>query len=256
MLALWAGLLAWSRWAPEVGCPLAALVLAPLWALLMRSGSELVLVRRASFIRHYLMPGGRLARWLRRRVLLLGWQSLKALVLALVLLVGVLSLSALQWLVLGLDLLLFLTLVFVTDWLLEGELNPALHEVMVRHWTHRLNALLLWLALTATLYFSPHADYQGMGPAAVVRMSVIGVSLGCDALAVLGRAAAASEGLLWWAAERLFGGLHDPGELLAAWVGFLAAFGVSFLLAWAYSRGLTGILSRPWGGREGAPEAR
>ncbi len=256
MLALWGGLLAWSRWAPQVGCPVAALAAAPLWALLMLSGSELALARRASFVRHYLAADGRLARWLGRRLLLLlAWQALKALVLALVLLVGVLSLSPVQWLVLALDLLLFLSLVLVIDWLLAGELNPLFEGVLVRHWAHRLNALLLWLALTATLYFSAHEDYQGMGAVAVVRLSALGVSLGCDALAVLARLGAVGDGLLWWAAGRLFGELRDPTELLLAWVGFLAAFGISFLLAWAYSRALTGILSRPWHRLRAAPEA-
>ncbi|CAD7846123.1 MAG: hypothetical protein [Olavius algarvensis Gamma 1 endosymbiont] len=31
-----------------------------------------------------------------------------------------------------------------------------------------------------------------------------------------------------------------------AWVVFLGSFGVSFLVAWAYSRALAGFVSRPW----------
>jgi len=248
MLALWGGLLGWSWSAPRVGCLVGALVLAPLWLVLTVATSELALLRRATFVRQYLEPRGRLARWLGRRLWLLTWQATKALVLALALLVGALSLQAVQWLVLAVDILLLATLLFFADWMLEGELKPRYEAVLVRHWAHRLNALLLWVALSAVLFYAAHEDYQGMGPAAVVRLSALGVAVGCDALALLARLAAVSEGLLWWAAENLFGGLTDPTERVVAWAGFVGAFGVSFLLAWAYSRALVGILARPWKG--------
>lgn len=253
MLGLWAGLLAWAWSAPWVGCPVAALVLVPLWLLLTSAGSELALLRRSTFVRQYLEPRGHLARWLGRRLLVLGWQAIKSLVPAVLLLLGVIWLEAIHWAVLAADLLLFATLIFVMDWGLVGELNPAYNAVLVRHWAHRLNALVLWSALTTTLYFSAHEDYRGMGPVAVVRLSAGGVSLGCDDLAVLARLGSASDALLWWAAEHLFGGLSDPAEQAVAWVGFLAAFGASFLLAWAYSRALVGVLARPWQVTRGTP---
>jgi len=50
------------------------------------------------------------------------------------------------------------------------------------------------------------------------------------------------EALGLWAMQNLV----RPGQPLMAWVVFLGSFGVSFLVAWAYSRALAGFVSRPW----------
>jgi hypothetical protein len=54
------------------------------------------------------------------------------------------------------------------------------------------------------------------------------------------------EAALWWAAQRLFSGLDGQPLALLAWVGFVAAFGISFLVAWSWGRVLGGVVARPW----------
>ena len=51
---------------------------------------------------------------------------------------------------------------------------------------------------------------------------------------------------MWWGAQNYLQGLEHPQQFIMAWLAFLAFFGVSFLIAWAYSRALVGVLSRPW----------
>ena len=249
MFSVWGGLLGWCWLADRIGCAGSALFLVPLWAVLMLAGSELPLLRRTSFVRHYLQPAGWLARWLKRRLWLLTWQGAKALLLALILLVSALSFDAAQWMLLCGDILLVGTLLFLADWVLEGELNPSCEGTLTRHWVHRVNVVLLWVALVAVMFFTAHEDYRGMAWEDAAELSALEVKVGCDALAVLARISAVGGALQWWAAENLFGVLGDPGGILMAWTLFLAAFGVSFLVAWSYSRALIGVLARPFGSR-------
>lgn len=245
MFSVWAGLLGWWLLSDRMGCAGSALFLVPFWALVTLSGSEIPLLRRFSFVRHYLRPAGRLAWWLKRRLWLWVWQGAKGLVLALILLVSALSFDGVQWLALCGDVFLLATLLFLADWLLEGELNPTWGGALIRHWVHRLNTLLLWLALVGVTFFTPHEDYRGMAWEEAAEFSALEVKVGCDALAVLARISAVGGTLQWWAAQNLFGGLGDPGKVMLAWTLFVVAFGVSFLVAWSYSRALIGVMARP-----------
>lgn len=246
MLAVWGCLIGWSSAAAAIGCRGGALLLLPLWVLMTLSGIEWPWTRRTVFVQQYLEAKGVLARWMRRRSLLLIWQGLKSLALALVLLVSVLAFDAAEWLVLAADILLLAVLVFLADWALHGQLKTWCAGVVTRQWVHRTNALLLWLALLTLLFFGAHEDYHEMRLAEVVRFSATQVAVGCDALAVLARLSAVSEAVLWWSAQNLFAGLVDPGQVVIAWAAFLAAFGASFVTAWGYSRALVGVLARPW----------
>jgi hypothetical protein len=80
----------------------------------------------------------------------------------------------------------------------------------------------------------------------VVQHAASGVSVGCDALALLARIQAVAGALSSWAAQHLFVGLERPEQLLLAWSFFVAWFGVSLVLAWAFSRSLLGVSARPW----------
>ena len=249
MFSVWGGLLGWWWLSDRIGCAGSALFLVPLWAVLTFVGSELPLLSRSSFVRHYLQPEGWLARWLKRRLWLLTWQGAKALALTLLLLVSALSFDAAQWLVLLGDIFLVVTLLVLADWVLEGELNPSCEGPLTRNWVHRVNVVLLWVALVAVMFFTAHEDYRGMAWEEAASLSALEVKVGCDALAVLARINAVGGTLQWWAAQNLFGRIGDPGEILMAWTLFLVAFGVSFLVAWSYSRALIGVLTRPFGSR-------
>jgi len=100
--------------------------------------------------------------------------------------------------------------------------------------------------LVAVSYYSPHEDFRGLSWELAARTAAADVDAGCDVVAALARMDAVREALQWWAAQNFLGGLADARELMVAWVAFLGAFGVSFLVAWGYSRALMGALSRPW----------
>ena len=101
-------------------------------------------------------------------------------------------------------------------------------------------------ALIAVTYYSPHQDFRGLTWELASRTAAAEVQAQCDVVGALSRADAVREALQWWAAQNFLGGLTDAGELMAAWLAFLAAFGVSFFVAWGFSRALMGALARPW----------
>lgn len=246
MLAIWLLLAASTGLADRLGCTAGIVQVMVVWGLVFLAGTETVLLRRHLFIHACLETRGLVARWLGRRLFLVSWQALKALVLTLVLVTTLFLLRPPQWLLLLLDILLFTALVWLLNRLLRGEVKEVYRAALVRAWAHRVNAVLLWLGLLVSLLFTARHDYGAMGFPEAVRHGAAQVSLGCDALAVLARAAAVLETTLWWTAQRLFSGLEAPPLALLAWLGFIAAFGVSFLVAWSWSRLLGGVLARPW----------
>ena len=246
MLAVWCVLLAWRWTADRLGCMGSVVFIVPLWGALMLAASEIALCRRHAFINQYLSAQGVLALILRGKTFLLFWQGFKALFFTLILLVSALLFDAKQWLVLLADILLLAMLLSVFTSLLRGEVKSSYREPLVHHWTHWVNTLLLWLVSVLVLFFSAQEDYTGMAWDEVVRYGASKVLVGCDALAVLTRISAISEALAWWAAQNILVALQQPLQVLSAWLAFIAMFGLSFLSAWAYSRALTGLLSRPW----------
>ena len=246
MFAVWCVLLAWRWTADRLGCMGSVVFIVPLWGTLMLAASEVALCRRHAFITQYLSAQGMLARLLRGKTLLLTWQGVKALFFTLILLVSALLFDVEQWLVLLADILLMAVLLSMFTSLLRGEVKSSYREPLAHHWTHWVNTLLLWLVSVLVLFFSAQEDYTGMAWDEVVRYGASKVLVACDAIAVLTRISAVSEALAWWAAQNILVALEQPMQVLMAWLAFIAMFGLSFLSAWAYSRALTGVLSRPW----------
>lgn len=246
MLTVWGALLLWQWSADRLACSASVLFLLPLWTVLTLAASEVALIRRYAFIAQYLRAEGQLARLLRRRIVLLLWQAAKTLTLALVLLVGAVFLDPVQWLVLLADTLLMVILIVLFSRILNRELKPGYHGFLGHHWAHWVNAPLLWLCLVLVTFHTAHENYSGMSWLEAMHSSVSNVSVACDELAFLGRINAAGEALMWWGAQNYLQGLERPAPVVTAWLAFLAFFGVSFLIAWAYSRALVGVLSRPW----------
>ncbi|MEA3275572.1 MAG: hypothetical protein U9Q81_09865 [Pseudomonadota bacterium] len=245
-LLVWCALLGWHVTADRLDCTAAALSLALVTALLTLSGTETAFYRRRAFVRLYLRSGGLLFRLLSRKALMLFWQAAKSLLLGLFLLIATLTLDTAQWLLLLADLLVLALVLTALSTMLEGELQEDYREPVVRHWAMRLNAVLLWLAAALLLYISPQENYSDLRWEEVVAFSAAQPTVGCDALALLARLGAVGEALALWSAQHLLGSLREPTQVLMAWAAFLAAFGASFLLAWAYSRALVGVLARPW----------
>ena len=246
MATVWLLLALWTRLAGGLGCGPAILPALLLWTLILLAGSEASLLRRHLFIRACLEPQGMLARWLDRRTFLFLWQGGKALVLALVLLLALPLLRPPQWLLLLADILLLGGLLWALNRLLRGEVLDRYQAALARAWAQRVNAVLLWLGLLLSLLFTARHDYGGLALTEAMRHGTAQVQVGCDALAILVRGGAVLEAALWWSAQQLFTGLEGLPLTLLAWLGFIAAFGISFLVAWAWSRVLGGVLARPW----------
>ena len=246
MAGLWLLLAAWSLYSARLGCIAGGGLVLLLALALLAAGSEARLLRRHAFARTYLAQPGLLSRWLSRHVVLMLWLGIRALALALLLVATLPLLGRIQWLILLADILIFAAVFRALRLLLRKEIRPGYLHPLALSWAHRFNAVLVWIALVSSLLFGERTDLSAVGLLDAVRHSVASVELGCDALAVLGRAAAAGEGALWWAAQQLFAGLEEPTRRLFAWAGFVTLFGASFLFAWGWSRVLAGVLARPW----------
>lgn len=246
MAGLWLLLAAWSLYGAQLGCQAGGSLVLLLSVSILAASAEARLLRRHAFARAYLARRGRLSHWLSRYSLLALWLLIRALALALLLVATLPLLGPSQWLILLADVLMFAAVFRALRSLLRNEIRPGYLDPLARSWAHRLNALLVWVALVVSLMFGERTDLSGVGLLDAVRHSAASVELGCDALAVMGRAAAVGEGALWWAAQQLFAGLEEPTWRLFAWAGFVTLFGASLLLAWGWSRVLGGVLARPW----------
>lgn len=246
LLPIWGVLLGWHLIADRLGCAVAAVLLALMAGLAALSGMEVAFYRRHAFLRHYLVPEGFLFRALGRRILMLVRQGIKSLLLAFILLIGLLGTGWPQWLLLLVDVLVLTALLALFSSLFSGEVREAYRQPMARHWAGRINALLLWLAWTLLMYFSPQDNFAGMNWEEVVAYSTHEPWVGCDALTVLANLDATGKALALWFAQNQFSSIKDPDHLLTAWVAFIATFGASFLVVWAYTRALAGALARPW----------
>ncbi|MCA1806009.1 MAG: hypothetical protein LC646_11920 [Xanthomonadaceae bacterium] len=245
MAGVWLVLALWTTLAGRLGCAAALPLVLVLWVLIFLAGCETALLRRHLFIRACLRPHGRLARWLGRRLFLYSWQGVKSLALALILVVALLLLNPSQWLFLLFDILVLGALLWLLNRLLRDEVIVQYQAALARTWARRINAIFVWLGLLVSLLFTARDDYYGVGFSEALRHGAARVELGCDALAILARTGALLETASWWTAQRLFAGLEGMPVTLA-WLGFIAAFGLSFLLAWAYSGVLGGVMARPW----------
>ena len=245
-LLVWGALLGWGLTADRLECTVAAVPIALAAGLIALSGMEVAFYRRHAFLRHFLVPEGLLFRVLGRRVLILLRQGIKSLLVAFVLLIAALGFEWTQWLLLLADIALLTTLLAIFSSLFEGEVREPYRLPMARHWAGKINAVLLWLAWALLMYYTPQENYAGLSWEDVVAHSANESRVGCDALAVVANMGATGEALALWFAQNQFSGLTDPDHLLTAWAAFVAAFGASFLLVWAYSRVLVGALARPW----------
>jgi len=246
-------LVVWSRVAPSLGCVPSALLLALAWGLITLAGADFAFIRRRAFIGQYLASDALLSRLLQPGLLLLAWQALKGLVLALLLLLGTLALDGSQQALLLADALL---LGLIGLWLarrLSSQLRPGVAGALLRRWAHRINAPLLWLGLMATRLAAPSApapapagDWLG-----AVQQAAGSVTVGCDALALLARMQAVADVSLRWAVARLAEAGGGGEQTLLAGLLVTLFFGVSFVVAWAFSLALTGVTARPWAQHHG-----
>jgi len=235
----------WPLLAPHLDCLWVALCIASLWMLIGLSVVESAALRRRAFIGFYLSTRGGLGRLLRPGLLLLAVQGFKSGLFALLLLVGALGLSPAQRWVLLADALLLVPLQALMHRLLQGHIRVDIQGPLTRHWAHWVNALLLWLALTAVGLIASDPNYRGMDWDQAVLSAAERVMAGCDVLAMLGRLQVVGTALPGWAAENLLSGNGAMQRSPMAWLLLAVSAGVSFLFAWSYSRLLSGVSARP-----------
>lgn len=245
MAGLWLLLAAWSMYSSQLGCLASGSLVLLVSLAILAAGAEGRLLRRHAFARAYLARRGLLSYWLSRYSLLALWLGIRAVALALLLVASLPLLGRVQWLILLVDVVIFAAVVHALRLLLRNEVRAGYLTPLAHGWTQQVNALIVWIALVVSLIFGERTDLGALGVIDAVRHGAASVELGCDALAVLARAAAAGESALWWSAQQLFVGLEDSTQRLLAWAGFVAVFGASFLFAWAWSRALGGVLARP-----------
>lgn len=256
MLAVGALLLAWRQFAADAPCAVVAAVLVLLALPIGLAGLETAVQRRHVFVAQYLAREGRLFRLLRPGVLTLLWQGGKAALLAAVLALNAAVLEPWQRALLLGDALLMAVLVGALARLLAGEVRASHVAPLARRWAVRINALAVWAALLLGLLYTPQGNLAAMHWGEVVSLAAREVDVACREIALLARPAAVARSLMLWGAQNLFADLGDKAETLFAWLLFLAAFGASFLFAWAYSLALAGVTAAPWQawrGREAPP---
>lgn len=246
MLAVGAALLLWQQFADVAPCAVAAALVAALAFAVGAAGLEAAVQRRHAFAAQYLAAGGRLFRLLRPGALVVLWQATKAVVLAAVLVVNALLLEPWQGGLLLADALLVAALVHATARALAGEVRDPYVPVLARRWAVRVNALVVWAALVVGLFYTPQANLAALRWEEVVALAAGQLEVACAPIGVLARLAAVGGSLALWGAQNLFADLGDAQETLAAWLVFLAAFGTSFLHAWALSLALAGVSATPW----------
>lgn len=250
MLALALAVAVWPWVAPSLVCTASALYLVPLWVALSLSSAEAAYVRRVGFITRYLAAGGKLGGLLRPGLLLVLIQGFKSLFLLLLLITAVMALNPGQRGLLVVDALALPLFLMGMRRLLADELREDLRHALLRQWTHRLNAVLLWLGLLAVALLSPYPDYGGQDWREIWYAAATDTPPACDVLALLGRIQAVGEAMSAWTVQNLAAVDAGGERRIPAWLLALVISGVSFLVAWLHSRLLTGALAQPWGWRK------
>ncbi len=239
-------LVAWPWVAEQAGCLWAALNLAIPWLFLGLGLAEAAYLRRMAFIGVFLVPERGLSRLLQPGWLTALLQFLKGLLLLLILMTGLMSLNIWQQGVLLLDAWLFAGIHVLLDNRLGGQFRPEYKDALLRQWSNRLNALLLWPMLLAASFLGRAESITGSSSwRQVLQESALQVDVACEALALLARIRSVSEGLSVWAWTRLESDAALVFNLMPVGLVIVLIGGVSFLLSWLYSRVLTGVLAAP-----------
>lgn len=246
MTIVWLLLFAWHLNAHRLDCSLALALIGLFTLVLLLSGTEIAYARRRAFLSEHLEPGGFLFRALRRKIALTAAEALKSAALALILVVGALTLAARQW------SLMFAAVLFL------GLLLPRLHGVLVgqvreeylyataRRWAMWVSTSLLLLESVFVLFFSATENFVGLRWQEVITTGAAQPDALCDAIASLARVTSAIGALGIWSVQNLGRSMNDLPQALMAAMGMVASITLSFLIAYAYSRALVGVVSRPW----------
>lgn len=235
-----AGLLAgWVWFAPHIACWGHWATLLLLTTLIAISGIEQALYRRRAFVGMYLRPTSRLYRLLRGGYLLVALALLKALIIALILLSQALFWPGWIWLLLALDLWLYVALYQGAVRLIGQAVRPGYVGMFARVLLDRVHTLILALIVCTGLFLTPHFDYRASTILRAMEHAVAMAPRLCPILDPWVALIAAWHGAGWWLAQQAL--VLDSARFLVivAWLLFLLA---SAAFTWAWTRLLAGCL--------------
>lgn len=239
MMLVWAWLVAWIGLAPTLGCGGLLILLLPAVSLLGWNMLESAMMRRRAFVNQYLVPGRLLSRSLSRHLFLTLWQIVKAMVLAVVLMVTALKWPGWMLLLLLLDVLVALALYHLLLRLMQRQARPWVAGILARRLLVWGNAMLLVLVVVAGELVTEHPDYRPRDWSGTLGEALSSVQVACELFAPLARAGAGQEAIAWRLMQLGVEGVSSDHLVLLAWLLFLAA---STLALWAWSRLLSGSL--------------
>jgi hypothetical protein len=257
----WGWLLSWGLTFHRLPCPAVLLFAVPVALAILLGMVESALLRRRALAGMYLRPEGALFRLLRGGVILAGWQALKAILFAILLLMAATQWETTHWAVLGLDALLLAGLFGLVRRRLAGQVRPGFDALFARQLLVYLNTVLFVAVLAWVEFHLPHPDYRQASLAEAV-LSAVSQVTACDAVGILVRGGAASQAAGWWLAQTW---LTRPEIAPLAGLGWLLFLAWSATFMWGYSRLLLGALVSPGGllemletpiGREDKPECQ
>jgi hypothetical protein len=247
MFAVWLLLVSWNLSAPHIGDLGNLVFLVHISVPLSMSGAEAAFYRRHAFRNEYLIQPSWFHRLMGMEPLILGIEIAKALLLAVLLMVGTVALSVHEWALLLLDVLILALLMPRMPALLHSSVNRTYLYAMSRRWAIWFSTLLLWGESVLALLLANSDDYRGLSWEDAVAYST-SPETAADAtgvIAVMRRIDAGADGLASWSSYQL---LHtanvDLAQMLVATMALVSVLLMWFLLAWAYSRALLGTLAR------------
>jgi hypothetical protein len=238
----WAWLGVWAATYQALPCLVVLLLALPVIMAIMLGMLESALLRRRALVGMYLEADGGLYRWLRGGLLMVSWQTLKALGFALVLLMAATQWESRGWLILGVDALCLWAGYAWLCRVLAAQVKPPYSAMFARHVLVFLNTLVFAVVIAGAEFYLPHPDYREVSLADAIYYEVSQVEAACDVVGILARGALAGQTLSWWLAESW---LSRPELSALAGLGWLLFLAGSTAFMWAYSRLLLGMLVSP-----------
>ena len=126
------------------------------------------------------------------------------------------------------------------------QVHDEYRYALARQWGMWFSVALLWGEAIMVLTLSPPENYLGQRWQEVVTYGVSQSDVLCPQVADLTNVLAAAQALAMWAVQNASLVLNDPTQAVMVWVGFVSLFGLTFLVAWAFSQALIGVMARPW----------
>jgi hypothetical protein len=126
--------------------------------------------------------------------------------------------------------------------LVRGDYRFAL----ARHWAMWISVALIWTESMLALLYAPPADFLGLRWQEVVLYGYSAPDVGCEPMRMFSDLVSTAQALSLWAAQNYDRAVGDPTQATVMWVGLGILVLFPFVMAYAFSRALVGVMARPW----------